>query len=137
MTIKYTHITDATKYCFYLWKKKNNTVNQLSFSKTMFHELPEIKWFALIFVIKHYPTHLFFKITIIWQIPVKRGKKYWRNNEALMKISHMRIKVCLQYSTCTGIYKSKHNHCMYINWYDLGMVPYGGYARPPCIWVVH
>lgn len=32
----------------YVKKKNNDTVNQLSFSTTMFHELPEINWFALI-----------------------------------------------------------------------------------------
>lgn len=28
-------------------EKKNDTVNQLSFSTTMFHELPELNWFVL------------------------------------------------------------------------------------------
>lgn len=112
MTIKYTHITDATKYWFYLWRKKNDTVNQLSFSTTMFHELPEINWFALTNFCDQAlsPSPVFF-ITTIWQILIQI--KNVHDNEALTKISHMRIKVCLQYSTC--IYKSKHNHCMYIN----------------------
>lgn len=95
-------------------EKKKDTVNQLSFLMTIFHKLPEINLFALInFCDQALSTSPVFSITTIWQILIQ--VKIFHDNEALTKISHMRIKVCLQYSTCTGIYKSKHNHCMYIN----------------------
>lgn len=63
-------------------KKNNDTVNQLSFLTTMFHELPEIKWFTLAnfcdqaLSMSPGKVIFFYYNYMHWQIPVRRSKKY-------------------------------------------------------------